>query len=255
MSDSGSASTRTAWSRACVQDWRTGEVLTLAYMNEEALRRTRETREVHFFSRSRQELWRKGETSGNVQRAAPAALRLRRRRARRPGRAGRSRLPHRRALVLLPRPRRHRRPAWTPAARRARAGATRRWRRSSARSRRGARERPEGSYTVELLDDPARIGAKVREEADEVARAAAGESDERVAEEAADVLYHLEVLLLSRERAAGRGAGGAQWPSPLSPARARARPRARARARPRGERDPGRRTGSSTTARPRSRRS
>jgi phosphoribosyl-AMP cyclohydrolase / phosphoribosyl-ATP pyrophosphohydrolase len=51
---------------------------------------------------------------------------------------------------------------------------------------------------VELLDDPARIGAKVREEADEVARAAGQESDERIAEEAADLLYHLEVLLLSR---------------------------------------------------------
>src|ERR1700752_2943684 len=50
-----------------VQDWRTGEVLTLAYMNEEALRRTRETGQVHFFSRSRQELWHKGETSGNTQ--------------------------------------------------------------------------------------------------------------------------------------------------------------------------------------------
>src|SRR5437660_6798485 len=50
-----------------VQDWRTGEVLTLAYMNSEALRRTRETGEMHFFSRSRQELWHKGETSGNTQ--------------------------------------------------------------------------------------------------------------------------------------------------------------------------------------------
>ena len=51
----------------CVmQDAGTGEVLTLAYMNEEALARTRETGEVHFFSRSRGELWRKGETSGNV---------------------------------------------------------------------------------------------------------------------------------------------------------------------------------------------
>ena len=60
-------------------------------------------------------------------------------------------------------------------------------------------ERPEGSYTVELLDDPELIGAKIREEADEVARAIAGESDERVAEEAADVLYHLEVGMLSRD--------------------------------------------------------
>jgi len=49
------------------QDWRTGEVLTLAYMNAEALRRTRETGEIHFFSRSRQELWHKGGTSGNTQ--------------------------------------------------------------------------------------------------------------------------------------------------------------------------------------------
>ena len=71
--------------------------------------------------------------------------------------------------------------------------------RSSARSQRAANERPEGSYTVELLDDPARIGAKVREEADEVARAADSESDERVAEEAADVIYHLQVLLRSRD--------------------------------------------------------
>jgi phosphoribosyl-ATP pyrophosphohydrolase/phosphoribosyl-AMP cyclohydrolase len=55
-----------------------------------------------------------------------------------------------------------------------------------------------GSYTAELLSDQPRIGEKVREEADEVARAAAGESDERVAEEAADVLYHLTVLLSSR---------------------------------------------------------
>src|SRR3954468_12852399 len=50
-----------------VQDWRTGEVLTLAWMNAEALARTRETGETHFWSRSRDELWHKGETSGNVQ--------------------------------------------------------------------------------------------------------------------------------------------------------------------------------------------
>jgi phosphoribosyl-ATP pyrophosphohydrolase/phosphoribosyl-AMP cyclohydrolase len=49
-----------------VQDWRTGEVLTLAYMNSEALSRTRLTGEMHFFSRSRQELWHKGATSGNT---------------------------------------------------------------------------------------------------------------------------------------------------------------------------------------------
>ena len=59
---------------ACViQDWATGEVLTLAYTNAEALAKTRETGELHLWSRSRQELWHKGATSGNVQtvRAVP----------------------------------------------------------------------------------------------------------------------------------------------------------------------------------------
>ena len=110
-------------------------------------------------------------------------------------------MPHRRAVVLLPRPRGERRSAPdgppVPASRRPRR--TRRSRCSSAPSRDRQRERPDGSYTVELLDDPERIGDKVREEADEVARAAAGESDERVAEEAADVLYHLAVLMRSRD--------------------------------------------------------
>jgi phosphoribosyl-AMP cyclohydrolase len=51
-----------------VQDHRSGEVLTLAYMNEEAWRRTCESGELWFWSRSREQLWHKGETSGNVQR-------------------------------------------------------------------------------------------------------------------------------------------------------------------------------------------
>ena len=177
----------------CVaQDWRTGEVLTLAYMDAEALRLTRESGEVHFFSRSRGELWRKGETSGNV---------LRLRQLRYDCDAD--------ALVALVDPAG---PAChtgarscfhrdldgdgdgepEPAAHDALAALER------TLAERG-RERPHGSYTAELLGDPDRIGAKVREEADEVARAAQSESDERVAEEAADLLYHLEVLLLSRE--------------------------------------------------------
>ena len=167
-----------------VQDARTGEVLTLAYMNEEALARTRATGETHFWSRSRQELWHKGETSGNVQRVRSlrydcdldAVL----------------------ALVDPAGPACHtgERTCFhhgdsAPVAHEALAALER-----TIASRRD--ERPEGSYTAELLADPARIGAKVREEADEVARAADGESDERVAEEAADVLYHLTVLLASR---------------------------------------------------------
>src|ERR1700680_3031202 len=50
-----------------VQDWSTGEVLTLAYMNEEALQETRATGELHLWSRSREEPWHKGAQSGNVQ--------------------------------------------------------------------------------------------------------------------------------------------------------------------------------------------
>ena len=51
-----------------MQDARSGEVLTLAYMNEESLLLTLETREIHLYSRSRREIWRKGATSGNIQR-------------------------------------------------------------------------------------------------------------------------------------------------------------------------------------------
>ena len=57
-----------------IQDWQSGEVLTMAYMNEQALQRTRASGELHLWSRSRNELWRKGETSGNTQ--TVRALRL-----------------------------------------------------------------------------------------------------------------------------------------------------------------------------------
>ena len=184
-----------------VQDWATGEVLTLAYMNAEALRLTRETQEVHFFSRSRRQLWRKGETSGHVQHVrqlrydcdgdalvalveptgpachtgerscfyrdldgsadpAPDAAAV----------DGEPRAVPYEALSVLARVLDHRRAVG-----------------------------PEGSYTVELLADPQLIGTKVREEAEEVSRAAREESEQRVAEEAADLLYHLQVLLLSRD--------------------------------------------------------
>jgi phosphoribosyl-ATP pyrophosphohydrolase/phosphoribosyl-AMP cyclohydrolase len=61
-----------------------------------------------------------------------------------------------------------------------------------------AAERPDGSYTAALLGEPGRTGEKVQEEAEEVVRAAREETDERVAEEAADVIYHLAVLLRER---------------------------------------------------------
>lgn len=52
---------------AIVQDAETGQVLMLAYMNEEALQATLRTGQTHFWSRSRKELWHKGATSGNIQ--------------------------------------------------------------------------------------------------------------------------------------------------------------------------------------------
>jgi len=52
---------------AIAQDYATGEVLMLAYMNDEALAKTRETGKAHYWSRSRKKLWLKGETSGNFQ--------------------------------------------------------------------------------------------------------------------------------------------------------------------------------------------
>lgn len=176
----------------CVmQDARTGEVLTLAYVNADALERTRATGEVHFWSRSRGELWRKGETSGNVMRlralrydcdwdavlvlvepAGPACH------------TGERACFHHGDLTAQP-------SEALPALERT----------IAQRRAAGARGEAGASYTAELLADPPLIGAKVREEAEEVTRAAAGESDERVAEEAADVLYHLTVLLAARNLA------------------------------------------------------
>ncbi|WP_153730789.1 bifunctional phosphoribosyl-AMP cyclohydrolase/phosphoribosyl-ATP diphosphatase HisIE [Sporosarcina obsidiansis] len=59
---------------AIVQDDRTGEVLMLAYMNKEAIEKTLETNETWFYSRSRQELWNKGATSGNRQQVKRISL-------------------------------------------------------------------------------------------------------------------------------------------------------------------------------------
>ena len=170
----------------CVmQDARTGEVLTLAYMNDEALRRTCDTGEIHFWSRSRGELWHKGATSGNtmavralrydcdsdaivalVDPSGPACHTG----ERSCFHAGDLDPQPGEALAVLER---------TIAERKASGDA-------------------DGSYTAQLLADPPFIGEKVQEEAEEVTRAAREESDERLREEAADVLYHLAVLLASR---------------------------------------------------------
>ncbi len=167
-----------------VQDARTGEVLTLAYMNEEALERTRATGEMWFWSRSREELWHKGETSGNVQKLKELRLDC-----------------DEDALLALVEPAG---PAChtgertcfhkgelDPVAGEALATLER-----TIADRRA--DPPAGSYTATLLADRELAGRKVQEEAEEVARAAREEADERVAEEAADVLYHLAVLLAER---------------------------------------------------------
>jgi phosphoribosyl-ATP pyrophosphohydrolase/phosphoribosyl-AMP cyclohydrolase len=170
-----------------VQDWNTGEVLTLAYMNEQALARTRSSGELHLWSRSRGEQWHKGATSGNVQ--AVRALRL--------DCDGDALL----ALVEPAGPACHTGERTCFHYGELEPGAPYETFPGLERTlTERARERPAGSYTVELLDDPPRIGEKVMEEAEEVARAAREESDERVDEEAADVLYHLLVLLHSRAR-------------------------------------------------------
>ena len=183
------------------QDHVTGEVLTLAYANVESLRLTVETGELHFYSRSREEIWRKGETSGNVLKlrqlrydcdgdaivalvepTGPACHTGERSCFYRELGGSASAEPDAPAVAGEPAPTVHEALATLERTLRSRVA-----------------ERPEGSYTVKLLDDPELIGEKVEEEAEEVVRAAREESDERVAEEAADLLYHLSVLLASRK--------------------------------------------------------
>jgi phosphoribosyl-AMP cyclohydrolase / phosphoribosyl-ATP pyrophosphohydrolase len=168
-----------------VQDWRTGEVLTLAYANAEAVKRTRETGQLHLWSRSRQELWHKGATSGHTQ--AVRAIRY--------DCDGDALValvePHGPACHTGERTCFHRGELEPQAPHEVLPGLERT---IAAR----AAAPTEGSYTAQLLADPAFAGDKVEEEAEEVARAVREESDERVAEEAADVLYHLAALIHTR---------------------------------------------------------
>jgi phosphoribosyl-ATP pyrophosphohydrolase/phosphoribosyl-AMP cyclohydrolase len=158
---------------AIVQDADSGRVLMLAWQDDEAVRRTRESGEAWFWSRSRGRLWRKGDTSGNV-------LRVVEEREDCDGDA-----------VLL------RVRANGPACH---TGSTtcfapELWRTIAQR----AAERPDGSYVAELLAaGPARAAQKLGEEAAETLVAALAEDDGRLVSEAADLVFHLYVLLAAR---------------------------------------------------------
>jgi len=154
---------------AIVQDASDGRVLMLAWMDDEALRRTRETGEAWFWSRSRQELWHKGETSGNT-------LEVEEIRDDCDGDA----------ILLKVRPAG---PACHTGSVSCFAPAL--WRTVVER----VRDRPEGSYTTSLAEAGiARAAQKLGEEAVEAAISAVA-GDGRLAEEAADLIYHLYVTL------------------------------------------------------------
>jgi len=164
---------------AIVQDAATGAVLMLAYMDGEALEETIRTREVHFHSRSRGRLWRKGETSGNILHLVDLDLDC-----------------DADALLVRVHPAG---PAchtgevtcFGPAEDTLAAFLSR----LAALLRERKRDLPEGSFTAELFRGGASaIAAKLREEADEAAAAYTGEGRERALAELTDLLYVALVL-------------------------------------------------------------
>jgi len=158
---------------AIVQDDQTGRVLMLGWMDEEALALTRESGLVHFFSRSRQQLWRKGETSGNTLRVVEVVLDC-----------------DEDAVLVRVRadgPTCHdgSTSCFTPWL----------WRKILQREKEGS----ERSYVATSLRDGAPfLARKVGEEAVELAVATLSEDDERVVSEAADLWFHTLLLLRSR---------------------------------------------------------
>ncbi len=158
---------------AIVQDADSGRVLMLAYVDAEALRRTRESGEAWFWSRSRQEYWHKGATSGNT-------LAVEEIRDDCDGDA-----------ILL---RVH---AAGPACHTGAESCFAPWLWRVIRER--ALQRPEGSYVVSLLDGGATAAAqKLGEEGVEAAIAGVSQSDQRLVEELADLWFHSYVLLAAR---------------------------------------------------------
>lgn len=174
---------------AVVQHARTGQVLMLGWMNAEALAITEETGRVHFWSRSRQELWEKGATSGNRLEVESIDLDC-----------------DGDALLITAHPdgptcHTGNVSCWTARPRPGFAQLDELWDVISDR----AITRPDGSYTAALVEQgPVGPGRKLVEEATEVLLAAkdhaAGAADDRrLAEEAADLIYHLFVTLAERE--------------------------------------------------------
>lgn len=171
-----------------VQDRLTGEVRMVAHANQEAIRATLASGEGHFWSRSRGALWKKGETSGNVLRVHEVWADC-----------------DRDAIVYLVDPAGPSCHTGAPSCffERALGGAEGRALPTLSRLEEALAARAsssaEKSYTKSLLEKGApKINAKIREEADELARAVEGESDERVVSEAADLVYHVVVGLLHR---------------------------------------------------------
>ncbi|MCX6393446.1 MAG: bifunctional phosphoribosyl-AMP cyclohydrolase/phosphoribosyl-ATP diphosphatase HisIE [Solirubrobacterales bacterium] len=171
----------------CVaQDQATGEVLMVAWMNRDAFDLTQSTGDLHFWSRSRKEIWHKGATSGNT--LAVAELRL--------DCDGDTLV----ALVDPAGPACHTgaRTCFqdgepdNPAIHEVLPGLAR------TIAERLLSGDAESSWTAKLLANATLAGEKVEEEAEEVVRAVRDETDERCAEEAADLLYHLLVLLKTR---------------------------------------------------------
>jgi phosphoribosyl-AMP cyclohydrolase / phosphoribosyl-ATP pyrophosphohydrolase len=178
------------------QESRSGDVLMVAFANRDALERTLSTGLAHYFSRSRGTLWQKGETSGHVQRITEVRLDC-------DGDAVLYRVEQ-----TGPACHTGTRTCFSTAI----SGAAGQAGGESAEDPGGhilsrlatiiaqrAAERPKGSYTAELLaGGTGKASQKVGEEAVEVVVAANSEDDERLASEAADLLYHLLVLLQAR---------------------------------------------------------
>jgi phosphoribosyl-ATP pyrophosphohydrolase/phosphoribosyl-AMP cyclohydrolase len=182
---------------AVVQDARTGEVLTLAYMNAESLARTLAEGETWFWSRSRAALWHKGETSGHTQRVVEVradcdadALLVRVEPAGPACHTG-ARTCFHQALDGAP-PR-----AEGDAAQASELGAQLQQLYALIEQRQQAR--PEGSYTTYLFNQGLdKILKKIGEEAAETIIAAKNEDAGALVAEASDLLYHLVVLFVAR---------------------------------------------------------